>query len=54
MSGKGGYKVSTKLASQTIVSWNPLADWLGAVNELRRSRLGTTGAVSAPAVMTRP
>jgi hypothetical protein len=33
------YKGCNKLASQTIVSWNPLALWLGAVDKLRRSGL---------------
>jgi hypothetical protein len=52
MSGKGGYKVSTTLASQTIASWNPLADWLQAVEKLRRAGLGPERAVSASSTPT--
>ena len=33
------------MASQTIVSWDPLAEWLQAVDKLRRAGLGVTGAI---------
>jgi hypothetical protein len=36
-----------ELASQTIVSWNPLAEWLGAVDKLRGTGFGAAGADSA-------
>ncbi len=32
-----------ELASQTIASWNPLAEWLQSVDKLRRAGLGSVG-----------
>lgn len=40
----------SRLASQTIASWDPLAEWLGAVDRLRRVGFGSAGAVSGIAV----
>ncbi len=37
--------IEIEMASQTIVSWNPLAEWLHGVESLRWAGFGTKGAV---------
>ena len=38
--------VNLRMASQTIASWKPLAEWLQAVDKLRRAGFEPTGPVS--------
>jgi len=42
------------LAPHSVVSWNPLADWLQAVDKLRKSGFGSPDAISSPSAPALP